>query len=87
VADTVYGNNLDLRTWLEKHGYKYVLAVANKEEVRVTTADGPKIMTVKEAGQLLIAPQDWQRKSPANWHKRTPLLRLGLRAHLTSMAK
>jgi SRSO17 transposase len=63
VADTVYGNNQDLRTWLEDHGYKYVLAVANKEEVRVMTADGPKLMTVKEAEQLLIAPQDWQRLS------------------------
>lgn len=63
VADTVYGNNLDLRTWLENHGYKYVLAVANKEEVRVMTADGPKLITVKEAEQLLIEPQDWQRLS------------------------
>jgi hypothetical protein len=51
------------------------------------TADGPKLMTVKEAEQLLIAPQDWQRKSPANWHKRTALLRLGLHTHLTSMAR
>jgi SRSO17 transposase len=28
VADTVYGGNLDLRTWLEAHGYPYVMAVA-----------------------------------------------------------
>jgi SRSO17 transposase len=28
VADTVYGGNLDLRTWLETHQYPYVLAVA-----------------------------------------------------------
>ncbi len=28
VADTVYGGNLDLRMWLEAHGYFYVLAVA-----------------------------------------------------------
>ncbi len=63
VADTVYGNNLDLRKWLEGHGYRYVLAVANTEEVRVMTADGPKLMTAKQAEQLLIAPQDWQRLS------------------------
>src|SRR6266567_4502272 len=31
VADTVYGNNLDLRTWLEAQGYPYVLAVACDE--------------------------------------------------------
>src|SRR6266567_7851190 len=31
VADTVYGGNLDLRLWLEAHGYSYVLAVACDE--------------------------------------------------------
>jgi len=63
VADTVYGNNLDLRTWLEDHGYCYVLAVANTEEVGIVTPDGPKLMTVKQAEQLLLKPQDWQRLS------------------------
>jgi SRSO17 transposase len=28
VADTVYGGNLDLRTWLQARAYRYVLAVA-----------------------------------------------------------
>src|SRR2546429_113437 len=28
VADTIYGGNLDLRMWLEAHGYPYVMAVA-----------------------------------------------------------
>jgi len=63
VADTVYGNNLDLRTWLEDHGYWYVLAVANTEEVGIMTPAGPKLMTVKQAEQLLVKPQDWQRLS------------------------
>ncbi len=40
VADTVYGNNLDLRTWLEAHGYPYVLAVACDETVGIRTPDG-----------------------------------------------
>ena len=31
VADTVYGGNLDLRPWLEAHGYPYVMAVACNE--------------------------------------------------------
>jgi SRSO17 transposase len=34
VADTVYGNNLDLRTWLEDRGYPYVLAVARPRTSR-----------------------------------------------------
>jgi len=63
VADSVYGNNLDLRTWLEDHGYWYVLAVANTEEVGIMTLAGPKLMTVKQAEQLLVKPQDWQRLS------------------------
>jgi SRSO17 transposase len=33
VADSVYGGNLDLRIWLEAHGYSYVLAVACDEPV------------------------------------------------------
>jgi SRSO17 transposase len=40
VADTVYGNNLDLRTWLEAQGYPYVLAVACDETVGIRTPDG-----------------------------------------------
>jgi SRSO17 transposase len=34
VADTVYGSNLDLRTWLEDHGYPYVMAVARPRTSR-----------------------------------------------------
>src|SRR5215471_11808480 len=37
VADTVYGSNLDLRTWLEEHQYPYVLAVACDEPVGIMT--------------------------------------------------
>src|SRR5881227_1180599 len=61
VADTVYGNNLDLRTWLEDHGYWHVLAVANTEPIGILTPDGPKLLTVKQAEELLVKPQDWQR--------------------------
>lgn len=60
VADTIYGNNLDLRTWLEDHGYWYVLAVANTEQIGIMTCDGPKLMTVKQAEQLLVESLDWQ---------------------------
>src|SRR5258707_9939484 len=40
VADTVYGGNLDLRTWLETHGYPYVMAVACNEPVGFQTPTG-----------------------------------------------
>jgi len=63
VADSVYGNNLDLRTWLEDHGYWHGLAVANTEQIGIMTPEGPQLMTVKQAEQLLVKPQDWQRLS------------------------
>ena len=40
VADTVYGGNLDLRTWCEHNQYSYVLAVACNEPVGILTPDG-----------------------------------------------
>jgi SRSO17 transposase len=63
VADTVYGSNLDLRTWLEAHQYPYVLAVACDEPVGIQTPDGRKRVTVAEAEALLLHPEDWQRVS------------------------
>jgi SRSO17 transposase len=63
VADTVYGGNLDLRTWLEAHQYSYVLAVACDEPVEIQTASGRKRMTVAEAEALSFHTDDWQRLS------------------------
>ena len=62
VADTVYGGNLDLRTWLEAHQYSYVLAVACDEPVGIQTASGRGQMTVAEAA-VTFQPHDWQRLS------------------------
>ena len=61
VADTVYGGNLDLRMWLEAHGYSYVLAEACDEPVGIQTASGRKRMTVAEA--LSFHADAWQRIS------------------------
>lgn len=63
VADSVYGGNLDLRTWLEKHGYSYVLAVACDEPVAIQTPTGRRQVQVREVEALLLHPQDWQRLS------------------------
>jgi SRSO17 transposase len=63
VADSVYGGNLDLRTWLETHGYSYVLAVACDEPVGIQTASGKKRMTVAQAEVCLLAANQWQRLS------------------------
>jgi SRSO17 transposase len=63
VADSVYGGNLDLRTWLEAHQYSYVLAVACDEPVGIQTLDGRKWMTVAEADALVLHATDWQRLS------------------------
>jgi SRSO17 transposase len=64
VADTVYGGNLDLRTWLEEHGYAYVLAVACHEPVGILTPTGARRQVeVREVEALLLQEQDWQRLS------------------------
>src|SRR6266487_2212113 len=64
VADTVYGGNLDLRTWLEAHGYPYVLAVACDEPVGIVTPDGVRRQVeVRDVEALLLQEQDWQRLS------------------------
>ncbi len=64
VADTVYGGNLDLRTWLEAHGYPYVLAVACNEPVGIQTPDGRRRrVEVQEVEALLLSDYNWQRLS------------------------
>jgi SRSO17 transposase len=61
VADTVYGGNLDLRTWLEAHQYSYVLAVACTEAVGIHTPDGRKRMTVAEAEAQMLHANGWPK--------------------------
>jgi SRSO17 transposase len=64
VADTVYGGNLDLRIWLETHGYPYVLAVACNEPVGIQTPDGRRRrVEVREVEALVLSEHGWQRLS------------------------
>ncbi len=64
VADTIYGGNLDLRTWLEAHAYPYVLAVACNEPVGILAPDGQRRQVeVGEVEALLLDEQEWQRLS------------------------
>ena len=63
VADTVYGNNLDLRTWLEDHHYWFALAVASTEQIGVMTAQGRTRLPVAQAEQQFVNEQEWRRFS------------------------
>ena len=63
VADCVYGSNATLRTWLQAHQYRYVLAVRCTEPVELQTPTGRVRMTVAEAEARFIQAQDWQRLS------------------------
>jgi SRSO17 transposase len=64
VADTVYGGNLDLRTWLETCQYSYVLAVPCNEPVGILTLDGQRRrVEVGEVEALRLGAHDWQRLS------------------------
>lgn len=64
VADSVYGGNLDLRSWLEQHHLPYVLAVACDEPIGIRTPDGQRRQVqVREVEALLLAREQWQRLS------------------------
>ena len=63
VADAVYGRAVDLRTWLEKHGYAYVLAIACNDAVCVQSPHGCLLAEAREADATLVQEQDWQRLS------------------------
>jgi hypothetical protein len=60
-AFTVYGNNLDLRTWLEDHQYWFALAVASTEPIGVMTAQGRTRLPVAQAEQRFVNEEQWQR--------------------------
>jgi len=63
VADTVYGGNLDLRTWLEAHGYPYVMAVACNEPVGFQAPTGRRREEAALVEALMLSDRDWQRLS------------------------
>jgi SRSO17 transposase len=63
VADTVYGGNLDLRTWLEAHGYPYVMAVACNEPVGFQTPTGRRREEAALVEAFVLHDGDWQRQS------------------------
>jgi SRSO17 transposase len=63
VADTVYGGNLDLRTWLEAHEYPYVLAVACNEPVGFQTPTGRRREEAALVEAFALHAGDWQRLS------------------------
>jgi len=62
VADSVYGENLELRTWLESHQYAYVGAVACDEPVVLVVPEGRvRRMEVRDVPALVLTDSDWQR--------------------------
>jgi SRSO17 transposase len=64
VADTVYGNNQDLRDFLEDHGTWFVLAVACTERMNIRTPDGRRRRVHADRVEaLMVTAQDWQRLS------------------------
>jgi SRSO17 transposase len=69
VADTVYGNNQDLRDDLEGHDIFYALAVRCDEPVEIMTPLGRTRMTVAEAQARFLQEHEWQRLSMGNGTK------------------
>ncbi len=70
VADTVYGSNLDLRTWLEDRDILTCWRLRGPEPVGIMTPDGVRRRV--EAAQVetfLLGAQDWQRLSMSEGSK------------------
>ncbi len=66
AADALYGDDADLRTWLEDQGLPYVLGVHSDEPVALLTEQGMRMMAVKD---VVDAQQKWQRLSMAEGTK------------------
>jgi SRSO17 transposase len=63
VADTVYGGNPELRTWLDTQGQQYVMAVPSTEPIVLELPTiGVRRLAVREVPTLL-PPSDWSRLS------------------------
>jgi len=69
VADTVYGSNLDLRTWLERHQYSYVLAVPCHEPVGFQMPTSRRREEAALVEGFVLHDQDWQRLSMSEGSK------------------
>ena len=63
VADALYGDDADLRTWLEDQQQPYVLAVHSDEPVVLPTEQGMRMIAVKDCVQLVDAMQGFERVS------------------------
>jgi SRSO17 transposase len=63
VADTVYGSNFDLRTWLEAHRYHYVLAVACNEPIVFHSPQGRRREEAALVETFLPDHLSWHRLS------------------------
>jgi SRSO17 transposase len=61
VADSVYGQAVELRKWLEAHEIAYGLAIPSDEAVCVKTTNGVVLAEAKEIEARVIQQQDWHR--------------------------
>lgn len=74
VADTVYGQAVELRTWLEKQGTAYVLGIACNEAVCVQAQTGYLLAEAREiVATLLQKEEDWHRLANG-WGTKGPRL-------------
>jgi SRSO17 transposase len=65
VADALYGDDADLRIWLEEQHLPYVLGVHSNEPVALLTEQGVRMIAAKDCVELVDARADWRRLSMA----------------------
>jgi SRSO17 transposase len=69
VADALYGDDEDLRVWLEEQHLPYVLGVHKDSPLTVSTSQGVRMREAKDCVELVDAEHGWQRLSMAEGTK------------------
>ncbi len=82
AADALYGDDADLRMWLEDQHLPYVLGVHPDESVALSTSQGMRLLAAKDCIQLVDSDQGWQRLSMAEGTKGARLFDWGCLAVL-----
>jgi SRSO17 transposase len=82
VADTVYGQAIELRRWLEQHRYAYGLAISSDETVCVQRGDNYLLAVARDVEATLVRPADWQRLAMSQGSKGPRLFDWAILPHM-----
>jgi SRSO17 transposase len=82
TGDEVYGNDRNLRIWLEENERPYVMAISSNQYLRRENARSQHAATIAKE----IQPSQWQRLCSRRRHQGAAPVRLGMDAHAELVA-